>query len=76
MGSLTHPIGISSHTKKRGPSAQLLEKALAKCGLVERTAHASLVSKVEYSLTPLGSKLIPLIARIAKLQNLKDPSPS
>jgi len=50
-------------------------KALAKCGLVERTAHASLVPKVEYSLTPLGSKLIPLIARIAKwgIQNLKDP---
>jgi DNA-binding HxlR family transcriptional regulator len=53
-------------------------KALAKCGLVERKAHASVVPKVEYSLTPLGSKLIPLIARIAKwgLQNLKDPSPS
>jgi DNA-binding HxlR family transcriptional regulator len=50
-------------------------KALAKCGLVVRTAHASLVPKVEYSLTPLGSELIPLIARIAKwgLKNLKDP---
>jgi DNA-binding HxlR family transcriptional regulator len=30
-------------------------KALAKCGLVERKAHASVVPKVEYSLTPLGS---------------------
>src|SRR6516225_4206684 len=29
-------------------------KALAKCGLVERTARASLVPKVKYSLTPLG----------------------
>jgi DNA-binding HxlR family transcriptional regulator len=50
-------------------------KALAKCGLVERTAHASLVPKVEYTLTPLGSKLISLIAHTARwgLQNLKDP---
>jgi DNA-binding HxlR family transcriptional regulator len=50
-------------------------KMLVKCGLIERTAHASLVPKVEYSLTPLGSKVIPLIARIAKwgLKNLKDP---
>jgi DNA-binding HxlR family transcriptional regulator len=38
-------------------------------------AYASLVPKVEYSLSLLGSKIIPLIARIAKwgLQNLKDP---
>jgi DNA-binding HxlR family transcriptional regulator len=50
-------------------------KALVKCGLVERMAYASLVPKVEYSLSLLGSKIIPLIARIAKwgLQNLKDP---
>lgn len=50
-------------------------KALVNCGLVERTAYASLVPRVEYSLTPLGSKLIPLIARIAKwgLKNLKGP---
>ena len=50
-------------------------KALVKCGLVERTAYASLVRRVEYSLTPLGSKLIPLLARIAKwgLRNLKEP---
>jgi DNA-binding HxlR family transcriptional regulator len=51
-------------------------KALAKCGLVVRTAYAGLVPKVEYSLTPLGSKLVPLIARIAKWgrRNLKDPT--
>jgi DNA-binding HxlR family transcriptional regulator len=50
-------------------------KALVECGLVQRTAHPSLVPKVEYSLTPLGSKLISLIAHIARwgLQNLKDP---
>jgi DNA-binding HxlR family transcriptional regulator len=50
-------------------------KALVKCGLVERTAYASLVPRVEYSLTRLGSRVIPLIARIAKwgLRNLKDP---
>jgi len=49
-------------------------KALTKCGLVKRTAHASLVPKVEYSLTALGSKLVPLIATIGKWgrQNLKD----
>jgi DNA-binding HxlR family transcriptional regulator len=51
------------------------EKAVVERGLVERTAHASLVPKVEYSLTQLGSKLISLIAHIARwgLQNLKDP---
>jgi DNA-binding HxlR family transcriptional regulator len=50
-------------------------KVLVECDLIKRTAHASLVPKVEYSLTPLGSRLIPLIARIAKwsLRNLKDP---
>jgi len=50
-------------------------KVLVKCGLIERAAQARLVPKVEYSLTPLGSKLMPLIARIAKwgLKNLKDP---
>jgi DNA-binding HxlR family transcriptional regulator len=38
-------------------------KALAKCGLVKRTAHASLVPKVEYSITALAESLLKLKLR-------------
>jgi len=49
-------------------------KALTKSNLVERRHYAGTILRVEYRLTPLGYKLIPLIGNIAKwgLRNLKD----
>ena len=56
FGELTRLLnGVSARTLMR----QLRE--LADCGVVDRYVHQQIPPKVEYSLTPLGRKLAPVL---------------
>ncbi len=41
-------------------------KALAALGLIERTEYQVVPPKVEYTLTPVGNSLLPIIAQMAQ----------
>jgi DNA-binding HxlR family transcriptional regulator len=51
-------------------------KALAALGLIERTEYQVVPPKVEYTLTPVGRSLLPIIAQMAEWGTqylLRDP---
>jgi DNA-binding HxlR family transcriptional regulator len=52
-------------------------KALAALGLIERTEYQVVPPKVEYTLTPVGQSMLPVIAQIVEWGTqhlLRDPS--
>lgn len=56
FGELTRLLhGVSARTLTR----QLRE--LAECGVIERYVHQMIPPRVDYSLTPLGRKLAPIL---------------
>ena len=57
-------------------SLMINQKALAALGLIERTEYQVVPPKVEYTLTPVGRSLLPIIAQMAEWGTqylLRDP---